>query len=134
MVNRIQLEPEAQAFEEAVAKPPFLFDLGPEKGRAALDQLQSGPASNLPPDVEDLTIEGGPVGEVSVRILKPENSPLALPVIVYIHGAGWVFGNKHTHHQLVRELAWEPGLRWSSLITASPPKPGTLRLSKKATH
>jgi acetyl esterase len=26
-------------------------------------------------------------------------------VIVYIHGAGWVFGNRHTHDRLVRELA-----------------------------
>ena len=28
-----------------------------------------------------------------------------LPVILYIHGAGWVFGNAHTHDRLVRELA-----------------------------
>jgi acetyl esterase/lipase len=26
-------------------------------------------------------------------------------VIIYIHGAGWVFGNAHTHDRLVRELA-----------------------------
>jgi acetyl esterase/lipase len=28
-----------------------------------------------------------------------------LPVIFFIHGAGWVFGNAHTHDRLVRELA-----------------------------
>ena len=42
MTGRIQLEPEAQAFAEAAAKPPLLFTLGPEKGRAALDEAQSG--------------------------------------------------------------------------------------------
>jgi acetyl esterase len=26
-------------------------------------------------------------------------------VIVYLHGAGWVFGNHHTHDRLIRELA-----------------------------
>lgn len=26
-------------------------------------------------------------------------------MIIYIHGAGWVFGNAHTHDRLVRELA-----------------------------
>jgi acetyl esterase/lipase len=26
-------------------------------------------------------------------------------VILYLHGAGWVFGNAHTHDRLVRELA-----------------------------
>jgi acetyl esterase len=36
------------------------------------------------------------------------NSPQAkapLPAVVNIHGAGWVFGNAHTHDRLVRELA-----------------------------
>jgi acetyl esterase/lipase len=28
-----------------------------------------------------------------------------LPVILYVHGAGWVFGNAHTHDRLVRDLA-----------------------------
>ena len=28
-----------------------------------------------------------------------------VPVILYLHGAGWVFGNAHTHDRLVRELA-----------------------------
>ena len=31
--------------------------------------------------------------------------PVPLPVIVYIHGAGWMFGNAHTHDRLIRELA-----------------------------
>jgi acetyl esterase/lipase len=26
-------------------------------------------------------------------------------VILYVHGAGWVFGNAHTHDRLIRELA-----------------------------
>src|SRR5690606_13036633 len=53
----------------------------------------------------DLTIQGGPSGEVSIRILRPQGVTRALPVIVYIHGAGWVFGNNHTHDRLIRELA-----------------------------
>jgi len=36
MTTRIRLEPEAQVFAEAMAKPPFLFTLGPERGRIAL--------------------------------------------------------------------------------------------------
>jgi acetyl esterase len=35
----------------------------------------------------------------------PEGVTGPLPVIVYIHGAGWVFGDFHTHERLVRELA-----------------------------
>jgi acetyl esterase len=101
----IQLEPEAQSFAEATAKPPFLFDLGPEKGRAAVDEVQSGPISKPEVDIEDLIIQGGPSGEVSIRVLRPKNAPSILPVILYTHGAGWVFGNNHTHDRLIRELA-----------------------------
>ena len=41
MTNRIQLEPEAQAFAEAEALSPLLFTLGPEKGRLVLDEAQN---------------------------------------------------------------------------------------------
>jgi acetyl esterase len=105
MNTKIQLEPEARDFVQATANPPFLFDLGPEKGRTTVDEVQSSPVDKLPVDVEDRSIQGGPSGEVSIRILRPQGVTKSLPVIVYIHGAGWVFGNHHTHDRLIRELA-----------------------------
>ncbi len=105
MTSGIRLEPEAQAFADAAAKPPFLFTFGPQKGRIALDEAQSGQVSTLPVDIEDLTIADGPSAQVTLRILRPLNAPATLPVIVYIHGAGWVFGSKQTHDRLVRELS-----------------------------
>ena len=41
MTYRIQLELEAQAFAEAAAKPPFLFNLGPKQGRTVFDEVQA---------------------------------------------------------------------------------------------
>ncbi|MGO4269366.1 alpha/beta hydrolase [Paenibacillus sp. TAF58] len=105
MPNKIHLEAAAQKFVEDTAKPPFLFDLGPVKGRETVDKVQSEPVHKEAVDMQDLTVAGGPSGEVSVRILRPKKSPPTLPVILYIHGAGWVFGNAHTHDRLVRELA-----------------------------
>ncbi|MGG0159461.1 alpha/beta hydrolase [Bacillus velezensis] len=105
MLKKVQLEKAAQEFAEATANPPYLFDLGPEKGRKAVDEVQSDPIDKLPVDIEDIMISGGPSGQVSVRIMRPQNAPAHLPVIVYIHGAGWVFGNEHTHDRLIRELA-----------------------------
>jgi len=104
MTTRIQLEPEAQTFTEAAAKPPFLFNLRPEKGRIALDELQSDPGNKFPVNVEDLRIKDGPSDQVSIRILRPKNAPATLPVIVYIHGGGWVFGSLRTYDRLIREL------------------------------
>lgn len=79
MTTRIRLEPEAQAFAEAMAKPPFLFTLGPQRGRIALDEAQSGLVSTLPVDIEDLTIADGPSGHVALRILRPQHARRRCP-------------------------------------------------------
>ena len=46
-----------------------------------------------------------PVGDAQVRIIKPVGIQGPLPVIVYMHGGGWILGNAATHDRLVRELA-----------------------------
>ena len=68
-------------------------------------KLQSGPVKKPTVDIDDTTVPGGPSGQVSVRILRPQGARRPLPVILYLHGAGWVFGNHHTHDRLIRELA-----------------------------
>lgn len=103
--KRVILEPAAQKFADDNAKPPFLPDLGPEKGRETVNTVQAGDIEKPEADLQDLTVTGGPGGEVKVRIVRPVGtSGTSLPVILYIHGAGWVFGNSHTHDRLIREL------------------------------
>jgi acetyl esterase len=102
---KVTLEPAAQEFAEATALPPYLFDLGPAAGRALVNEVQDRPVAKPPADIQDMTVPGGPTGAVAVRILRPKNARATLPVIVYVHGAGWVFGNRHTHDRLIRELA-----------------------------
>jgi acetyl esterase/lipase len=98
------LEPAAQAFADATASPPFLFDLPIEEGRRTVDSVQDGDVAAPDTDVSDLTIPGGPTGEVSLKIYRPAGVEGVLPVLLYTHGAGWVFGDAHTHDRLVREL------------------------------
>ncbi|MFD8504311.1 alpha/beta hydrolase [Streptomyces sp. NPDC059687] len=99
------LEPAAADFAAATANPPYLFDLGPVEGRKTVDEVQSGEIEKPVVDEEWITVSGGPTGTVRARIVKPAGTTGTLPVIVYIHGAGWVFGSAHTHDRLVRELA-----------------------------
>jgi acetyl esterase len=99
------LEGAAKAFADATANPPFLFDLPPAEGRKAVDEVQSGEIAKPDVDEQWITVNGGPTGEVKVRIVKPRGATGTLPVVLYIHGAGWVFGDAHTHDRLVRELA-----------------------------
>ncbi|MEV6559605.1 alpha/beta hydrolase [Nocardia sp. NPDC051756] len=101
----VALEPAAQEFVDATSTPPFLYQLAPEEGRKAVDSVQNSPIFKPEIDEEWITIEGGPTGSVRARIVKPQGATEALPVILYTHGAGWVFGDAHTHDRLVRGLA-----------------------------
>ncbi|MFD9903522.1 alpha/beta hydrolase [Streptomyces sp. NPDC059063] len=100
------LEPAAQAFADATAEPPYLYQIPVPDGRKAVDDVQSGEGVALPAvDEEWVTVQGGPTGGVRTRIVRPRGATGPLPVVLYLHGAGWVFGNAHTHDRLVRELA-----------------------------
>jgi acetyl esterase len=101
----VELEPAAQEFADATASPPYLYDLGPIEGRKTVDEVQNGDIVKPEIDEEWVAIPGGPKREVRTRILRPPGATHVLPVLLYIHGAGWVFGNSHTHDRLVRELA-----------------------------
>jgi acetyl esterase/lipase len=103
--NAPALEPAALAFAEATANPPFLFELPLAEGRKAFDDVQMGDIAKPAIDEEWVTIPGGPTGEVAARIIRPPGATGTLPVLLYIHGGGWVVGNAHTHDRLVRELA-----------------------------
>lgn len=100
----IVLEPAAQQVADAFAKPPFLYDMMPADARKVLEDAQSGPVSKLPVDEEWITVPAQ-VGDVRVRIIRPQGATGMLPVIVYMHGGGWILGNAGTHDRLVRELA-----------------------------
>lgn len=107
MASKVHLESAAQDFAEKTANPPFLFELPPEKGRAAVDEVQSSPIDKPEVDVGKLNVPSGEWGDVPVHIVRPQGAVGTLPVILYVHGAGWVFGNAHTHDRLVRVLATE---------------------------
>ena len=103
--KNIALEPAAQEFVDATANPPFLYELPPAEGRKAVDSVQDSPIEKPAVDEEWLEVPGGPTGTVRIRVVKPQGATGTLPVILYVHGAGWVFGDAHTHDRLVRDLA-----------------------------
>ena len=103
-MNKHFLETAAQEFADATAKPPFLYELGPDGARKVLDDVQAAPIAK--PDVTDKWITvPAEVGDVRVRIVKPVDATGMLPTVLYMHGGGWVLGNAGTHDRLVRELA-----------------------------
>ncbi len=91
---------------EAQGGPP-IYKLTPTEARNLLLGAQtSANVVKEPADITDRTISGGPTGTISLRIVRPQGSGnRTLPAILYIHGGGWVLGDKETHDRLVRELA-----------------------------
>ena len=102
-MSDIVLEPAAQDFADATAKPPLLYELGVEGARKLLDDVQAQPIEKPGVDEKWITVPAE-VGDVRARILKPVGSTGPLPVILYVHGGGWILGNAGTHDRLVREL------------------------------
>src|SRR5687768_6588026 len=100
----VVLEPASQAFVEATANPPFLYELTPAEARKVLDDVQATPIDKLPVEDRWITVSAE-VGDVPVRIVRPPDAVGTLPAILYMHGGGWVLGNAETHDRLVRELA-----------------------------
>ena len=101
----VVLEPAAQEFADATSSPPFIYELSPDDAREVLEGVQRSPIDKPDVDDQDLTIPGGPHGQIAARIIKPAGATGTLPVVLYVHGAGWVLGSPQTHDLLVRNLA-----------------------------
>lgn len=105
MKQRISLEAAAVQVCDASSKPPLIFQLPPEKGREILNAAQDSPVYRYPASVTSVSVDTGEWGNVVLHHVMPDNISGVPNVIFYLHGAGWVFGNLHTHDKLVRELA-----------------------------
>ena len=106
-VGAPSVAPGVQSFldELAAAGGPPVWQLSPADARETLRARQAVEVAKPAADIQDLTIPGGPDGEVSVRIVRPEGATGTLPALMYFHGGGWVLGDKDTHDRLVREIA-----------------------------
>ena len=108
--NFEEIEKYARAFLKKLQENPGepIYNLSPDKARAVLSGLQANsPVQKPPTDVETRTVTNGPKSEeVSITIVRPQNSGKeVLPVVIYIHGGGWVLGGFDTHEGLIREIA-----------------------------
>src|SRR5262249_20691972 len=93
-----------QELADASAKPPYFWDGTPVDARKVLDDIQAAPVDKLPVEDRWITVPAE-VGDVAVRIVCPPDAAKPLPVVLYMHGGGWVLGNAKTHDRVIRELA-----------------------------
>ena len=50
----------------------------------------------------------GPIGKIPIRIFHP-NTEFRLPILLYLHGGGYVLGSIDTHNRIIRELSFRSG-------------------------
>lgn len=97
------LDPQLQKFlsDLAMAGAPEFNALPVETARASLHELvKLFPATQSIAKSEDRVIEAG---RVSVRIYTP-NGTGPFPVLLYLHGGGWVIGDLDSYDPICREL------------------------------
>lgn len=109
MKKRISLEKEAEAVCISSAKPPLIYQMPPQQGRIRLNEAQNSPVYMYPATIKDTIFKKDVVfdekwGDFKIYLVSPNHFKKINNIILYIHGAGWVFGNFHTHEKLVREL------------------------------
>jgi acetyl esterase len=113
VIDGQQLEPEVQLMLRltALSPDPELTTLTPAEARDDLRRLAlalEGPKVPVA-RVEPLELPG-PGGPIAARLYVPEDDQRPLPMLVYLHGGGWVRGDLDTHDNTCRFLAREAGV------------------------
>jgi acetyl esterase len=98
------LEPAAAGFAATAAHAEPVYELTPSAARASLEDVQSRPIAIPLVDSAWMVVEADGI-DARVRIVKPVGATGLLPVLLYLHGGGWVLGSAATHDRLVRELS-----------------------------
>lgn len=108
------LDPQARDFLDRLERSgaPRLHELQPDDARALVVPLRM---PREPVDRVENRVVPGPAGPLPIRIYRPlrDAAPTAggpvsrgdrLPVVVYLHGGGWVVGSISSHDALCRRL------------------------------
>ena len=108
------IDPVLQQMIAAMAASGFALPdpMTPASMRALMDRPTPGPEIPVA-QVRDVEIAGG-AGPIGARLYHPRPGN-TLPVIVFLHGGGWVLGTLDTHDRLARALARDTGCAVLSL-------------------
>ena len=96
---------------EQLAPSPELTTLTPGESRVDLRRIAlalEGPKVPVA-GIEQLELPG-PGGSLGARLYRPEDEQRPLPMLVYLHGGGWVRGDLDTHDNTCRFLARAAGV------------------------
>jgi acetyl esterase len=108
----MQLDPDTQAFLARAAAsgvPPYetLSAVAARGFYKAGRALVAAPPEHVA-GLRSLSAPG-PNGPIGLRCYRPESPAKLLPILVYLHGGGWVLGDLDSHDSVCRALANRSG-------------------------
>ena len=104
----IELDPQVRALLDRMVAEPTPPERSMEQMRADFDAASpalAGPGEPVA-QVDDRTIPG-PGGKIPIRVYSPSTHPV--PVLVWLHGGGWMVGSPDSHDALCRRLSNRAG-------------------------
>ena len=85
---------------ESIDNKP-ITEITAKEARYFLTSLQEETYKNINASVEEMFIN-----EVRTYIIRPENSTNnKLPVVLYLHGGGWVMGDEYVYDNLIKKIS-----------------------------
>jgi acetyl esterase len=106
----VPVTPETQTILDFIAAATAGAPEDPTPDELRQTYAAFGATESRPPctSVTDRVIPG-PAGDIPVRAYVPTDEPGPRPVLVYLHGGGWVIGSIETHDGVSRALALGTG-------------------------
>jgi len=106
------LDPQARVLLDLIEKNgiPQVWQQTPLEARQTYRERRFFSQEEPPSDVQSTALSApGPHGPIPLRAFRPTTvlADVALPVLIYFHGGGWVIGDLDTHDVLCRQLARE---------------------------
>jgi acetyl esterase len=90
-LTTFNLEPPVKELTDALSQAPPLTGVPLADARKAVEAAQSAPIPM--PDIDESWVSvASNLGDVSVRLVRPQGVAGPLPVVVYLHGGGWILG------------------------------------------
>lgn len=111
------VEPTMAAVLQAVAAMPPMHVLPPAVVREIVRQQSTPPPGwpELPVAAVERYAAPGPAGDLPVRLYRPPAATGRLPLLVFLHGGGWVFGDLDSYDGVCRTLCAAAGMAVASV-------------------
>lgn len=99
-----EMDPQSKALmEELNGYIASIRDMNIQEARDLASNIPQNPPKEGIKKIDQKEISG-PNGPIGLRIYTPEGGSSPLPILLYIHGGGWVFGSANEYDEMCQEL------------------------------